>query len=284
MPLDTVKSKNEEREERNKLYPLVANENKKECFSSLNNYLLLESERDNDVETVEKGFIKQNYLKQYLKDSNNDSISFFPYEYLIQIEPKVGIRRNNLTHVSDESAFYRIGMLRLENLSIIVDFENLDDIPDKGFMKLGGEGKAVSYKKVENFSFLADYKPVVKDGKFKLYLASPAIFVKDGWLPGCVENSDNDMIIIILKEIKLRLLAAAIGKYVAIGGFDMLKKKNGRSGWPKKMYRAVPAGSVYYFEVLQDVDEQKLIETFHNKSISDVGGNEGFGLTFMGVV
>jgi CRISPR-associated protein Cmr3 len=50
------------------------------------------------------------------------------------------------------------------------------------------------------------------------------------------------------------------------------------------MYKAVPAGSVYYFKVLNGVNSNKIKEVFHLKNISDVNPEEGFGLNFIGKV
>lgn len=261
-PLDTVKRK----KEKNKLCPLTPSE-EKGCYSCLDIKLLLKPE-ENQVETVEKGYINYNYLMKYLQDSRSNLV-FSSLNNSIKIEPKVGIKIDNTTHTSKEGAFYRAGMFRLKNLSILVDYENLEDIPDRGIMKLGGEGKAASYKKVDDFSLLSTYKPCIKNRRFKLYLATPAIF-RNGWLPNWLDEG--------LDGIKLKMIAAAVGRYVTIGGFDMKERK------PKVMYRAVPAGSVYYFEVPEGVDEQKLINTFHNRRISEIEKEKGFGLAFMGVV
>ena len=47
-----------------------------------------------------------------------------------------------------------------------------------------------------------------------------------------------------------------MGKYTSIGGFDVER------GRPKPMKRAVPAGSVYYFELLEgDLEKVKDLMT-----------------------
>jgi CRISPR-associated protein Cmr3 len=49
------------------------------------------------------------------------------------------------------------------------------------------------------------------------------------------------------------------------------------------MRKAVPAGSVYYFEV-RNGDTDSLIGKFHCQNISDELKEEGFGLSFVGGV
>ncbi|MGI6776496.1 MAG: type III-B CRISPR module-associated protein Cmr3 [Acetivibrionales bacterium] len=261
-PLDTVKRK----KGKNKLYFLTPSE-EKDCYSSLDTKLLLKSE-ENQLETVEKLYIEHDYLEYYLQGLKRN-MYFSSLDSQIKIEPKVGIRIDRNRHTSEQGEFYRAGMIRLKDLSILVDYENLEGIPDTGIIKLGGEGKAASYRKVDDFSLPFTYKPCIRNKRFKLYLATPAIF-RNGWLPGWLDEG--------LNGIKLKLIAAAVGKYITIGGFDIKERK------PKTMYRAVPAGSVYYFEVPEGVDEQKLIDSFHNRCISEYEKEKGFGLAFMGVV
>ncbi|MCX8167342.1 MAG: type III-B CRISPR module-associated protein Cmr3, partial [Candidatus Micrarchaeota archaeon] len=69
-----------------------------------------------------------------------------------------------------------------------------------------------------------------------------------------------------------------IGKPIRIGGWDMLNRS------PKRMYKAIPAGSVYYFRVLNKCSWKDILDYFHFKNISDVEREKGFGLSFVGIV
>jgi CRISPR-associated protein Cmr3 len=135
-------------------------------------------------------------------------------------------------------------------------------------LKLGAENKAVSYKVLENNSPIepGDFKK-----RFKMVITTPAIF-DNGWFPG---NIDPNTFIYDYNGLKIKLLSAAVGKKLFIGGWDMKNNK------PKKMYRAVPAGSVYYFELISGNPED-IIQKFHMKSISDIRPKEGFGITYIG--
>ena len=77
--------------------------------------------------------------------------------------------------------------------------------------------------------------------------------------------------------ISLKLITAAVGKPIPVGGWDMAKGK------AKPTYRAVPAGSVYYFELKDKNRINNLINAFHYQNISDKRSKEGFGLAFIGV-
>jgi len=109
---------------------------------------------------------------------------------------------------------------------------------------------------------------------FKLFLATPAIF-ENGWLPYWIkeENLEGEF-----NGIKLRLIGCSIGKFNLIGGWNIVKEE------PKPMHKAAPAGSVYYFEILDDSPPEAIKEAFHFRNISDINSEEGFGLSLIGEV
>jgi CRISPR-associated protein Cmr3 len=237
-------------------------------------YQLFPPEKDGDsldVETVGgidhlvDGFEENYVLEGGLPNSRID------VSKVITTEPKVGIGRNNHTHVSDESALYRVGMQRLvtdnRRLNIIVDFEGLDMAPS-GVLKIGGEGKSAVYETYQDQSIQIPFPALEKD-IFKLYLATPALF-DNGWLPSWVDKDGIGR----YKGLVVQLIAAATGKPMHIGGFDMKKRK------PKPMLKAVSPGAVYYFRLLEG-DQDALKHVFHQKSISDKMGKEGFGLALV---
>ncbi|MEN3045343.1 MAG: type III-B CRISPR module-associated Cmr3 family protein, partial [Candidatus Hydrothermales bacterium] len=87
-----------------------------------------------------------------------------------------------------------------------------------------------------------------------------AIFEK-GWIPRWINEKT---LIGDFEGIQLKLIACVVGKYVRVGGWDIAR------GEPKPMYKAVPAGSVYYFRVLNGKSIEEVKKAFHLKNISDV--------------
>ncbi|MEM5810166.1 MAG: type III-B CRISPR module-associated protein Cmr3 [Candidatus Aenigmatarchaeota archaeon] len=238
--------------------------------NTLENILVYKGEEQ--VESAE-GYLDDIVFKEYLL-CQKDKYSFVskPYER----ELRIGIARNNITLSSKEGYLYRISMIRLEkDYCFLVKIDGIDNIPEKGLFTLSGEGKTVRFEKINNnpLQHLENMDFELKDGIFKIYLATPAIF-ENGWLPKWINEETMEG---VKDGIKLKLIACAIGKYLRIGGWDMAKNE------PKPMYKAVPAGSVYYFKVLNGSFE-KIKEVFHFKNISDINPEEGFGLSLMGVV
>ncbi len=199
-------------------------------------------------------------------------LEFLKQEEFFRFENKIGIARERTTLISKDGHLYRVPLIRLEKgVSILVKIEGVKDIPESGILQIGGEGKTAKIQRVSNsINDFDNFDVELKNKIFKIYFATPCIF-KKGWLPSWIdENSFEGE----YKGIKLKLICACIGKYKSIGGWNMA------SNQPKPLERAIPAGSVYYFEICNESDINKIKDVFHFKNISDVFPEEGFGLTF----
>ena len=226
------------------------------------------------VEEVEQGFLAKSALITYLNTPDAD-FSVRKLADVVQTEPKVGIGRNYFTNAINESMLYRVGMRRAPYFRLLVDF----DLPDGAtvapeasyFIKLGAENKVaeiqvISSKKTK----IASDNIKLKSRRFKLYLATPAIFIKNGWYPDLIAHNIN-----------ATLVAAAIGKPLHIGGFDM------KNNSPKTMFKAVPAGSVFFYEAAESENMETLKESLFGKSVSEEFPeekmkNQGFGIAYVG--
>lgn len=284
-PLDLVKIKEKKgRNEKNELSYLNFIEKPKITFAEMDYLTHIHIyEYDEDVDQPE-GLLSKTYMKDYLE--NKKGIKIISTDEFWQEEWKIGIARERKTLTSREGYLYRIPMVRMnENTGFIVKVcMKKGEFPNKGLLQLGGEAKTAYFEVLEDnpLGILENLEINWKNKLFKLYLATPALF-KKGWLPEWIDEKTLEGTI---NNIRLKLIGAAVGKYINIGGWDMLNNR------PKKMYRAVPAGSVYYFQVLDDSDFRKLRDTFHLKNISDELPEEedikfsqkGFGLSLIGGV
>ncbi|MDE0084893.1 MAG: type III-B CRISPR module-associated protein Cmr3 [Candidatus Poribacteria bacterium] len=234
------------------------------------------------------GLLPLGAIKRYLR-GNTDNLLLTNRTMLIEKESKTGITRSKGTLSSEDHMLYRIDMSRFKNsdgnYGFVVDYECSKKLPEKGLLKLGGEGKSFVY---EHKNFDVDLlstrleesvkNTIQSTNKFKLYFATPTIF-HQGWLPSWLNSEtlsgkypipDPDK-----SPISLKLITAAVGKPISIGGWNMAK------GEPKPTYSAVPAGSVYYFELIDKNRIDDLVDAFHYQNISDERSEEGFGLAFI---
>jgi len=286
MPLDLVEIT--EKGEENKWLEKMRLETRFDILRQNSSLQVLgfQSEDENQaIETLENCLINSMDLQTYLSGQNDDELRYADYERIenmVLSEPKVGIGLNKFSGSAYDGQLYRIGMRRLDsksgrlNIGVSCKFDDLETIPK--MIRLGGEGKSARCFAIEDAKVIKDIKipqPTLSGTSFKLYLSTPAIFKHD-WKPSWMkENGYFDY-----RGIRMRLKAATVGKPCYIGGFDMKNK------CPKKMQKAAPAGSVYYLE-LEDVgDGEKIPGLFHNKSISEMNEfvKQGFGITFVGEV
>ena len=204
-------------------------------------------------------YLKRSAMIDYLNRDEDE----FPCRLLpIEREMKVGIGRNNETHIATDGMLYRAAMQRPKEVSFAVQFDNLS-LDTEGVLQLGGERKVAHF---QSFNYQEVEIPTIEGCEFKIYLATPAIF-KAGWQP-------TDIL-----EEGCTIQAAAIGKPLHLGGFDIDKKT------PKAMLQAVPAGSVYYVKAKDEAQAQRIIKKIEAQgSISEFYPEQGFGIAFIGKI
>lgn len=219
---------------------------------------------------------------------------------LFERELRVGIALEAGRRTVKEGMFYMPEMLRLtDKVGFVLGVAGLSftsssikyNLPREGLLQLGGEGRAACYKIITDgnpLEVMEQLSGTIKGKigstkRFKLYLASPAIFA-NGWLPDFI--TDRASLEGSIEGLRVRLVAAAVGKPLPIGGWDLAHNR------PKTMYKAVPPGSVYFFK-LEEGEAKDVVEMFHLKCrVQETVDSEelkrkrlekiGFGLTLVG--
>jgi len=280
-PLDLVKLKEPERQNKDQAFFLKESQNDSNLTSNPLPYVLKWSFEGN-IESLENlPYLKDNEFIKYLQGNNP---RFFELGKYIPSESRVGNKINRKTSVTEENMLYRIGMRRMNYLSVNKNGEIDGEIPS-GFaisldcndytfqnlsLRLGGEGKFANVNAF-NFPEFNEFK-LSSEGKFKLYLSTPAIF-KNGWLPKTISPETLEGTI---NSIPVKVYAAAVGKPQFIGGWSWVDKA------PKPMFKAVPQGSVYYLELLdKSLTTDELANKLQRNSISDLRQEEGFGIAYL---
>ncbi len=154
------------------------------------------------------------------------------------------------------------------------------------FHSLGGERRLAYWKtEVAQEGWICpDDVAKALEGKtrIRMVLATPAIF-DDGWKPGWLNGWPEDQAPSYWpKGLKLKLVSACTDRWKPISGWSLEKGCRG----PKAIRRLVPAGSVYFFEVLGNaVDAGDLAKELWMKPVSDDDQDrqDGFGLAVWGL-
>ena len=208
-------------------------------------------------------WLSQSELENYLK---GEPVTPTPGEELFQRENRLGIGLDDATRttrqVGDGGLLYKVEFIRpCEGVGLEVEVDGLGGWPTEGVMRMGGEGRGGCFGPSNAPPWPAPRRPL--PDHFKVYFATPTYFV-DGWRPkGWAKFFQGEM----------NLVAAAIGRYESIGGFDLAAGKH------KSARRYVPAGSVYFFECQ---GKAAVKPDLVNGAITDAGAEIGFGQIIIG--
>jgi CRISPR-associated protein Cmr3 len=144
-------------------------------------------------------------------------------------------------------------------------------------LRLGGEGRLANVSPCDAWPEISDglKSALEASQRIRLILATPALF-DGGWKPGWI-NSDWKGSPPQCPGLVLRLRAAAVERWQPISGWDMKERK------PKAIRRLAPAGSVYWFEIIEAPNDW--IDALWLSPISDTEQDrrDGFGLSAPGV-
>lgn len=198
---------------------------------------------------------------------------------IFEYEIRTGIEINDEKDTTQEGKLYTAGFVRLKDeWSLYAEIENLSVLPQNGTLKLGGSNRVCEYTTLNNNPFgdyFQDAKPnimqqIQETKKFKIVLLTPTIF-NNGW----ISDKFNSNFELEKNNVKIKLISAVINKPEYISGWDIAKRR------PKPLKKLVPAGSVYYFELVAGTVEDLFTE-FNFKNFTDENPNLGFGLTLIG--
>ena len=136
----------------------------------------------------------------------------------------------------------------------------------------------------------------------RMVLATPALF-EHGWKPAWIDRTSRKGSPPGLDGVQLELVSAAVPRRVAVSGWDLTNNDRPKavSGWdltnngrPKPVRYAAPAGSVYFFNVLEGSNPEVLAKQGWLASISDTESSattgdvinnnrhDGFGMALWG--
>lgn len=175
-------------------------------------------------------WLREDHLLAYLQGQGAVGV---PEAGLFARENRLGISRDDWRRTTKRELLYEVEFIRpCADVGLLIEVEGYGGWPHRGTMRIGGEGRAAWFEQVE-----ADPWPHPPDplpARFKVYFATPAWF-DGGWQP-----ADGAWARYFTGDV--RLVAAALPRYEAVGGYDWA----GNAHKPSRRY--VPAGSVYYFE------------------------------------
>lgn len=217
--------------------------------------------KDKSGKQAEPLWLSQPALVAYLA---GESVEGVEADELFERENRTGIGIG-AGRVVNEGMLYEAGFIRpKKDVGLLVEMEGYTE-PEwqkPGVLHLGGE-KRMAYFSSEPVD---PFPPVQKaTGRFKVFFATPAYF-ENGWKPTAWEK---------FFAAKVELVAAAINHYEIVGGFNWAVDPEGSSAH-RPARRFVPAGSVYYFKGIAQLNPDLI-----QQAITDIGAEIGFGQTII---
>ena len=244
-------------------------------------YFLKQSQRQGKPPHIDGGaYLDSSDMSAYLNGEQKD-YSVRPLGNYFSKDIRIGIRIDTASGKAADGQMYQQTLVTPKKITpngknhscnLALETSGIE-VPRRSVVRLGGEGKLGVIECVEEMLLLPDAPDIQQSKYFKLYLATPAIFEK-GWLPGWI-NPENKKGVFTYKKhgVRVKLLSAVVGKPIAVGGFGIDRDK--KESRPREMRYAVPAGSVYFFELL-DGKLADVIRLFHKRCISDYRETLGF--------
>lgn len=148
--------------------------------------------------------------------------------------------------------------------------------------RLGGEGRFVRFKAIDNLPLPAKPRALADIKHVRFVLVTPAIFPQGGWRPCWLEEDEDAHGNAVLKgtvpgtKVVVRLRAAAIARAQSYSGWQ--RDAAGNVG-PGRPWRAVPAGSVYWF----DIENGRADELWLRSLCQDNWLRDGWGYGIVGL-
>ena len=231
----------------------------------------------NAVYTAASGYLPEPAFREVVSGNETAMCNAIDAESLFRTEPRTSVALDGETGTGRSGQLFTVAFTRTDSeVGFLLRLE--DDagaVPPKGWLRLGGEARAAHFTVVDA-SRTADgdlISTIQKEGHFKLVLTTPAVF-EQGWRPDVVDSDGRGT----LAGCRVQLRGAAVEGYEPLGGWDMA------AGRPKTTRRAVPAGSVYFFDLEDPSDAPQLAEKGFILPLasSDEDRKQGLGLAALG--
>ena len=201
---------------------------------------------------------------------------------LFEREPRLGIASDKQKRSVIESLLYQTQHVR-PKAELLIELDvvtGLPEMPSQTVVRLGGEGRPAQIKLVQknSQSLTTIEAAAIKNNKFALYLLTPLPMQPKEILPSFikVECPEQTFWVGELNGVSLKLHGAVTGKVLREGGWDMAAHA------PRKVTNFIPAGSVFYFELMDGSTTKQAIEALHNQQIGTLT-EYGFGHVAVGV-
>ena len=224
-----------------------------------------------------RGYLPEPAFREVVSGNETALRNAIEAESLFRAEPRTSVALDDETGTGRSGRLFTVAFTRTDSeVGFLLRLE--DDagaVPPKGWLRLGGEARDAHFTRVDASKTAGGdlLSTIQKKGRFKLVLTTPAVF-EQGWRPDVVDRDGRGT----LAGCRVQLRGAAVEGHEPLGGWDIA------AGRPKTTRRAVPAGSVYFFDLEDPSDAPRLAENGVILSLAgtDDDRKQGLGLAALG--
>ncbi len=201
----------------------------------------------------ESGYwLKASGMKRWLNGELPGANDLVETSKLWKTDYRLGIALDAAKWSAREHAIYTSDAVVLtKDIGFLVGVDATGNPDLHGTIRLGGDGRAAQVRPWDQTPPWQDsdlLDRIAEAGRFKMILTTPGIF-QNGWLPDFVTKQGEEYVFKYM-GVTARLVTAKVGRFQVVSGWDLLRHE------PKPAQRAVPAGSVYWFQVKGGHPEQ----------------------------
>lgn len=211
-----------------------------------------------------------------------------PFRAAFTTEPRTSIEVDNETQTADDGKLHTVDFTRANrDVGFAVRLAHaatLVEGRESGLLRLGGEARAAMFERSPipgiGPAVVAEIRERIdRTKRCTLVLTTPAPFA-NGWIPDGIDPETGVGMLGACQDCRVKLAGAALGRAQHLGGWDIVKNR------PRPTRRAVPAGSVYFFEPLEG-DVRSLFEgekALFGKSVCAKPDDRklGLGIAYLG--
>lgn len=181
-------------------------------------------------------------VERYLAGELPVAEDFLPRHELWSTESRLGIALSASTRTAESTRLYTSdAVVMRDGTGFLVGVHGADGlVPGDGLLRLGGDGRGAT---IETVAVQGPWMRVPGGQRFRMVLSTPGLF-PSGWSPLPVADR-NSPPVLRLDGCEARLVAAAVPRAHVVSGWDLAR------GRPKPAQKVVPAGAVYWFEIIR---------------------------------
>lgn len=220
-------------------------------------------DKDRGAKPLENTWLSYEAMQAVLNGETPAFTGLKTEKNLFKRESRLGIARDYQTRMVREGLLYQTKHIRpKQEVAIALDAQGLpQDFPQQAMLRLGAEGRSASVELLAKTT-PSLVMPNINGRKFALYLLTPlhrGSTLKDHPLPSFKKPEPEDAKATYwlgeINGIAIKLHGAITGKMQREGGWDLASHR------PKEVTNLIPAGSVFFCELVNKPDTPTALET-----------------------